>query len=77
MKVTPTRDQLFDMLLRMSSVQDQMHLLALAGNADHTLVLDPRCGAWIQKHSGFVEAWAIKGLDAAEIPGGNAAHKGE
>ena len=68
MKVTPTRDQLFDMLSRMSSVQDQMHLIALACKADITLVLDPRCGAWIQKHSDFVAAWAIKGLDAAEIP---------
>ena len=77
MKVMPTRDQLFDMLLRMSSVQDQMHLLALAGNADHTLILDPRCGAWLQEHSDFVAAWAIKGLDAAELPDGNAAPKGE
>ena len=77
MKVMPTRDQLFDMLLRMSSVQDQMHLIALACKADITLILDLRCDAWLQEHSGFVAAWAIKGLDAAEIPGGNAAHKGE
>ena len=77
MKVTPTRDQLFDMLSRMSSVQDQMHLIALACKADITLILDPRCDAWLQEHSDFVAAWAIKGLDAAELPDGNAAHKGE
>ena len=77
MKVTPTRDQLFDMLSRMSSVQDQMHLIALACKADITLILDPRCDAWLQEHSDFVAAWAIKGLDAAELPDGNAAPKGE